>query len=138
MRVFRQLEVVRAFVAGQCKQNYPFALIGEERRNAVFAHIGGNGYGIYIQLFEERACIHGRGVSDVSAFGVGDDELVGIVLLDVVHGLLESDPAFHAHAFVKSKVGLVGDAEVGRCVDDSFVESEDRIFLLSADVRGFS
>ena len=129
LRVFCQLKVVRAFVAGQCKQDYPFALVGEERGNTVLAHIGGNGYGVYIQFFEERAGIHGRGVSDVTAFGVGNDELVGIVLLDVVHGLLESYPAFHAHAFVKSKVGLVGNAEVGCCIDDSFIESEDRVFF---------
>lgn len=56
-------------------------------------------------------------------------ELVGIVLLDVVYGFLESYPAFHAHALIKCQIGLVGDAEVGSSVDDGFVESEYRVFL---------
>ena len=127
--VFRQLEVVRAFVAGQRKQDYPFAFVRKERGHTVFAHVRSYGYGIYIQLFEEGTGIHGRGVPDVTAFGVGDDELVGIVLLDVVYGFLESYPAFHAHALIKCQIGLVGDAEVGSSVDDGFVESEYRVFF---------
>ena len=51
--VFRQLEVVRAFVAGQRKQDYPFAFVRKERGHTVFAHVGSYGYGIYIQLFEK-------------------------------------------------------------------------------------
>ena len=69
LRVLRQLEVVRAFVRVQCQEDDPRVVIAEERRHAVLAHVGGHGDGIHLQVFEERAGIHGRGVADVAALG---------------------------------------------------------------------
>ena len=60
-------------------------------------------------------------ISDVTAFGVGNDKLVGIVLLDILHSFLKSDPAFHAHTFIESEVRFVGNAKVDCCIDDGFV-----------------
>ncbi len=60
-------------------------------------------------------------ISDVTAFGVGNDKLVGIVFFDILHSFLKSDPAFYAPTFVESEIGFVGYAKVGCCIDDGFV-----------------
>lgn len=125
LRVGGELEIVRALVARQGEQHRPLAGVGEKRRYAVFAHVGRNGQRVHLRAFEEGAGVHGGGVADVAALRVGNDELVGIVCLDVLHRLLKRLPAFDAEAFVESEVGLVGHAVGGGGVDDGFVERED-------------
>ena len=87
--VLGKLEVVASLVAGKCKQDDPFAFIAQEGSNTVLAHIGGNGYGVHVDFFKERAGIHGTGVADVAALGVGDNHLLGVVLVEILDGLLE-------------------------------------------------
>ena len=138
--IFRELEVERAFVAGQGKQDDPMILfnslsLGEgwgeanERRHAVLAHIGSDGQRIDVVLAEERAGIHLAGVADVAALGVGYDELVRIVLLQVLDCLLESHQSLHTGCLVEGQVRFVSDA-IGRSgIDDGLVESEYRVSL---------
>ena len=126
---------MRTFVAGQCEQDNPFAFVGEEWSNAVFAHIRSYGYRVYVQFFKESTCIHGRGITDVAAFGIGDDKLVGIVLLDVVHGLFKGNPAFYSHALIESEIRFVGDTQVGCCIDNRFVEGKDGVFFFQQVFR---
>ena len=133
--VFCQLEVVRAFIGSQCQQDHPFAFVSQERSHTVFTHIRSYGYRIYIQFFEESTGIHGRSVSDIPTFCIGNDELVRIVLLDIFYCLFKCDPAFNAHAFVKSEIGFVGDTQVGCCVDNRFIECKDRVFFFQQVFR---
>ena len=126
-----------AFVACQCQEDYPLAFVSQERSNTVLTHVRGYGYRVDVQFVEECAGIHGRGISNVTTFGIGNDELVGIVFLDIFHSLFKSDPAFHAHALIESEVRFVGNAKVSRCVDDGFIEGEDRIFFFQQVFRDF-
>ena len=121
---------MRTFVGSQCQQDHPFAFVGQERSYAVLAHIRSYGYRIYVQFFEESTGIHGGSVSYIATLCIGNDELVGIIIFDIFYCLFKGNPTFHAHAFIESEVWLVSNAQVGCCVDDSFVESEDRIFFL--------
>ena len=101
----------------------------DERRHAVLAHIGRHGEGIDVIFFEERAGIHLAGVAYVAPLGVGNDELVGIVLLQVLHRLLERHEAFHASRLIEGEIRLEGYA-IGRGgVDDGAIEREDGVFL---------
>ncbi len=122
--------VVATLVGSECQENHPFAWILEEWCHAVLAHVGSNGEGIEVDFLEEGAGIHRAGVADVATFGIRDDEVLGIVLVEVRDGLLERNPALHAHALVESEVGLVCHA-IGCCgVDDGLVEGEDGVFLM--------
>ena len=84
--IFCHLEIHRTFVAGQCQQNDPLAVIAEEGGDGVFAHIGRDGQGIDIVLLEEGFGVHLRRVADITALGIGDDEVVGVFLLQIVDG----------------------------------------------------
>ena len=128
---------MRTFVAGQCKQDNPFILVGEERGNTVFTHVGSYGYRVYVQFFKECTCVHGRGIADVAALGIGYDELVRVVLLDVVYGLFKGNPAFYSHALIEGEIRFVGDTQVGCCIDNCFVEGEDRVFFFQQVFRDF-
>ena len=123
----RKLEVMRTLVGGQGKTNDPLALIAEEWLQGVLAHIGSHGDSIKIEVLEERTRIKRRGVANVATLGIGDDELIGILLANVADGLLEGDPSFHAKALVESEVGLVSDAVGLSGIDDGLVELEDGI-----------
>ena len=130
-----ELEVVATLVGGECQENHPFVWVLEERCHAVLAHVGSNGEGIEVDFLEEGAGIHRAGVADVATFGIRDDEVLGIVLVEVRDGLLKRNPALHAHALVESKVGLVCHA-IGCCgVDNRLVEGEDGVFLLQQVLR---
>ena len=99
----------------------------EERGYAVFAHVGCHGDGIDVVFVEECACVHVGSIPDVSAFGVGDDEVVGILFLDVAYGLFVSSYSVNTERLVECEVGLVCHAVGCRCVDDGFVELEQRV-----------
>ena len=135
--VGRELEVVAAFVACECKQHHPFAVVSEKRAHAVLAHVGCYGKSVDVVFSEERTCIHGRGVADVAAFGVGDDEVVRAVGLEVVYGFLESDHPLYSESLVEGQVGFVCHAIGCRGVDDGLVESEYRIFVVQQMLRYF-
>ncbi len=135
--VLHQLEVVRALVACQGKQDDPFVFVFQERSDGIFSHVRSYGEGVDVHLLEERAGIHGRRVANISAFGIGDDELVGVVLLDVPDGFVKSFPTFQTIAFVEGQVGLIGHAIRGCGIDDSAVEGEDGILLLQEMGRDF-
>ena len=125
-----ELEIVAALVAGECQQHYPLVLIAQEGGHAVFAHIGSDGECVNIVFFKEGAGIHGRCIADVASFGIGNDEMVGIVLLEIVDGLLEGHHALDAEGLIEGEVGFVRHAVGGGGVDDGFVESEDGILLV--------
>ena len=94
--IFRQLEIVRAFVGGQCQQDHPGFRIDQERFHAVFAHIRGDCYGVDLDMVEERTCIHFGSVSDVPALCICNDKLVGIVFTQVSDSLFERQHPFYA------------------------------------------
>lgn len=130
-----ELEVLRPLVRGQSQHDDPVSLVVEERFHAIFSHVGSHRYGVDVEMLEEAACIHLRGIAYVAAFGVGDDELVGIVFLDVTDGFLKGFPPFEAEALIEGEVGFVGHTQVGRGVDDGFVEGEDGVFFLQEMLR---
>ena len=71
--------------------------------------------------------------------GIGDDEVVGVVGLEVGDGLFVCLVALEAVALVEGEVGLVGHAVVGRSVNDGLIEGEDGILLcqeVSGDLLG--
>jgi len=70
------------------------------------------------------------GVADVAALGAGDDELVGVLLAEVLHRLLEGDPFLHAVCLVEGQIGLVGDSVGYRYVDNRFVKFKDGVETL--------
>ena len=121
------LEILTTLIACQCQEDHPLAIIAEERRDAVFAHVGGYGHGVDVHLFKKGTRVELGCVTDVVALCVSDDELVGVVFADVLHRLLEGYPAFHTMCLVEGEVGLVGDAVGCRCVDDGLVEFEDGV-----------
>ena len=102
-----ELEVVAALVACEGEQHHPLVLVAQEGRHAVLAHVGCHGKRVDVILLEEGACIHGACVAYVAALGIGYDEVVGIVLLKIGHGLLEGHDALHAEGLVEGQVGLV-------------------------------
>ena len=120
--VFRQLEVVRAFIARQRQQDHPFVVVAEEWCDAVFTHVGGDGECIDIVLLKEGLGIHFRCVADITTLGISDDEVVGIFFFQIVDGCLKSQQTIHSISLVESEVGLVGHAIGGCGIDDESVE----------------
>ena len=116
--ILRQLEVVRALVRGECQQDDPLVVIAQEWCDAVFAHIGGNGECIDIIFLEEGFGIHLRRVADITTLGISNDEVVGVFLLQVVDGGLESQDAIYTVCLVESQIGLVGHT-IGGCGIDN-------------------
>ena len=88
-------------------------------------------------MLEEAAGIHCGGVADVAAFCVGDDELVGIILFQILYCLFQSGPAFDAEAFIECEVWLVCHAVRSSGVDYCFVELENRIGVVFQMLRDF-
>ena len=80
-------------------------------------------------MTEETAGIHLRSVADIAAFGIGDDEMVGIMLAKVGYRLLEGIQTGIAQLLVKGQVGLVCHTVGSGGVDDSAVERIDGIFF---------
>ena len=135
--IFRELEVVRTLVAGECQQYHPLAFVGQERRHTVFAHVWGNSKCIEIVGFEEGAGIHLRGVANVAALGIGNDKLFGIVLVEIGHRTFEGQQSLYTQRFVKGKVGLIGHA-IGRSgIDNGLVKLEDGVVCLQQVLRYF-
>ena len=130
-----ELEVVAALVACEGEQHHPLVLVAQERRYAVLAHVGSHGKRVDVILLEEGACIHGACVAYVAALGIGYDEVVGIVLLKIGHGLLEGHDALHTERLIESQVGLVCHTVGGCCVDNLLVEGEDGVILLQQVLR---
>ena len=116
-----------ALIAGQSEQDNPLAIIAQERRDAVFTHIRGDSERIDVQLLEERARIHGTGVTNVTSLSVSNDEMLWIVGLEILDSLLKSHPSLHAKALVESEVGFIGHAERRSRVNDGLVELKDRV-----------
>ena len=119
-----------AFVRRQGQQDNPLALVAEEGRDAVFTHIGGDGQRVNVVFFEEGTGIHGAGVANVATFGVGNDEVLRVVLLEIFDGLLEGHESLDAEGLVESEVGLVRHAIGCGGVDDSLVKRKDGVFFL--------
>ena len=126
--VFRHLKIQGAFVARGGEEDDPLAGIVQERGDAVLAHVGSHGEGVHIEFFKERAGIHGGGVADVAALGVGNDEMVGMIGANVFHSADEGLPTFQTAAFIEGEVGLETHA-IGRGgVNDGAVKLKDGIF----------
>ena len=129
-----QLKVVRAFIARQRQQDHPFAIVAEERRHAVFTHVGSNGEGVDVVLFEEGFGVHLRRVADITAFGISNDEVVGVFLFQVVDSSLKGKDAVYTIGLIEGKVRFVGDTIGGSGVDDEGVEltegAEEIIFAV--------
>ena len=119
-----------ALVACQGEQDDPFALVAEERSHAVLSHIRSYGERVNVIFAEESAGIHCRCIADVATFCVGNDEVVGVIFLQVVDGLLESHQSLHAESLVESEVGLVSHAVRCGGVDDGLVEGEDGVWTV--------
>ena len=119
-----------AFVRGECQEDDPLAFVLEERSHAVLAHVGSHREGIEVDFFEEGAGIHRAGVADVAALGIGDDEVLWVVLVEVLDGLLKRNPSLHAHALIESEVGLVCHTIGCGGINNCLVEGKDGVFLL--------
>ena len=81
--------------------------IVEKRLYAVFAHVRSYRYGIDVEMFEKTTGIHFRRVAYVAAFGIGDDELVGVVSFDITDGFFKGFPALDTETFVKCQIRFV-------------------------------
>ena len=121
------LEILRTFVGGQCQEDDPFVLEIEERLDGVLAHVGSHGQGIGLQGVEESLGVVGRGVPDVAALGIRDDEDVRVVVLDVLDGALQTLPAFGAIDLIESCVGLVSHGVRCGVVDNLLVELKNGV-----------
>ena len=96
-----------ALVRSQRQQHNPLALIAQERLDGVFAHVGSNGQRIGLCLtLKETAGIHGRGVSNVTTLGVGNDKVVGVVLVQVLYQQLVSLKTSRAISLEEGEVGF--------------------------------
>ena len=129
-----QLEILRTLVRGQGQQDNPLAVVAEEGCHRVLTHIGGNSQRIHVVLLEEGLGIHLRRVANVSTLGVGDDEVVRILFLQILDGGLESHDAVYAVGLIEGQVGLVCHA-VGCCgINDEGIElakgAEDVVFAV--------
>ena len=133
-----ELEVVAALVARQSQEDHPLARIAEERFHAILAHVGSDGQRIYVVLFKECTRVHNRSVANIATLGIGDDEVVGVVIFQIGYRLLEGHHATHAHALVESQVGLVGHTIGSGSVDNGLVELEDGVVLLAQVLREFA
>ena len=78
--------------------------------------------------------VHVRCVANVTTLGVGDDEVVGVVFLEIIDGLLEGGYALEPHALVECEVGLVSHTVGGRRIDDLLVELECGVFLFQQEL----
>ena len=128
-----ELEVEGAFVGGKCQQDNPFAVVDGKWRHGVFAHIGGYGHRVEIEValgVEEGFGILLRGVANVAALGVGNGKCFVFKAVEVIHSLLELDKAFDAGGFVEGQVGFVGHGVGQGGVDDGLVEKEDAVFFV--------
>ena len=137
--VLRELEVMAPLVRRQGQQYDPVTFVLQERTDAVLAHVGCHGEGIDLCIaLEERAGIHGAGVSDVATLSVGNDEVVGILLVEIVDGALVGLPSFDAVSLVEGQVGLVSHTVGCRGVDDGSVETEQRVVLAEQVLRNLA
>ena len=88
-------------------------------------------------MFEETSGVEFGGVAYVAAFGVGYDELVGIVFFKISDCTFQCVPSCSSEAFVECHVRFVGHA-IGCCsVYDRFVEIENGIRSLRDVARDF-
>ena len=94
---------------------------------SVLAHVGRHGEGVGFQGVEEGLGVVGRGVADVTALGIRDDEDVGVVVLDVLDGMLQALPTFGAVDLVDGRVGLVSHGLGHSLVDVLLVEFKNRV-----------
>ncbi|OAV63781.1 hypothetical protein Barb4_04734 [Bacteroidales bacterium Barb4] len=129
--ILRKLKILRAFVGSKSQQNHPAVGINKERLHAVFTHIGGDGDGIrLVCTAEESAGVHLRRIADVTALGIGNNKLIGIVFANICHCLLKGKQTLYAQTLVESHVWLESYTIIGCCINDSLVESENRVFLV--------
>ena len=65
-------------------------------------------------------------IADIAPFCIGNGEHRRNCL-QILDGLCKALPAFRPVTFVKGKIGLVGDGEIMRGIDDRLVEFKNRI-----------
>ena len=135
--VLSHLEIQRALVGCKSQEDYPLVLISQEGLHAVLTHIRGDSQGIKVVLLKECTGIHSRCVADIPSLGIGDDEVMGIMLVQIVNGLFKGHDSLHAEGFIESQIGLVGHTVVCRGIYDGLVEGEDRVFLIQQMGRNF-
>ncbi len=123
MSIGHCLEVARRRIRRKRKDDAPFSFVCKEGLHAVLAHIGGKSHGIEVECLEESAGIERGSVAYVAAFGVGDDELFGILRADVIHCGSQCSPALGTESFIESHIGLIGHTIGSGSVDNSLVES---------------
>ena len=130
-----QLEVVTSLITCKCEQYDPLAVVFKEWCYGVGTHIWRYCQRVNVVLLEEGLCVHLRRISYVATFRISDDEVVGVVLLEIAYGAFETHHSLQSVCFVECEVRFVRHA-VGCCgVDDSFVKREDRVFLLQQMLR---
>ena len=56
--ILRELEIEASLVARECKHDDPLALVLEERRHRVLAHVGSYGESVDIVFFKEGTRVH--------------------------------------------------------------------------------
>ena len=132
--VLHQLEVVTALIAGKSQQHHPFAVVAQEWCNAVLAHVRSNGQRIYIVLLKESLGVHLRCVTDIAALGIGYNQVLGIVLLQIFDNALESSHTLNAVSLVEGQVGLVGHTVGSSSINNAGAKlkqhAEGHLFLL--------
>ncbi len=62
---------------------------------------------------------------------------IGMVRLDVFHGLLQALPPCQPAAFIKGDIGLVGNRHFRRGIDNRLIEFEYRVFRIKQVLRDF-
>ena len=104
-----------------------FVLEVEERLHGILAHVRCHRQCIGFQGVEEGLGVVGRGVADVAALCIRDDENLRVVVLDVLNGKFKTLPAFGTVDLIKCRVGLVGHCVGCGLVDDLLVEFKDGV-----------
>ena len=129
--VGKELEITAPRIGCEGKKYHPASGIIHKRFHTVEAHIRSYGESIHPHVLKECAGIERGCVAYVATFRIRDYELVRIVVTDILDCAVERAPSFHAKALIESGVRLIRHTVWRSRINDSLIESEDRVFNIS-------
>ena len=134
---FLKLKIEAAAIRGQTEYDGPFSLKTEERADGIFAHVRCHRERICPHFFKKSGRVKPRGVADIAAFGIGDDEMVGA---DFADNFFKRQPARRAEGLEKREVRFEGHAMRFRRVNYLSAKFKNGVFKteqMSGQLRHF-
>ena len=118
-----QLENRKSLCWNSAPTGYPLTVITEKRSDRILTHIGSNGQRIDIITPQRMSGHTSSSAANVPTFGINDDEVVGIVFIQIIHGgFAKAKIPSNTIRLVESQVWLVGYTIGSCCIDNEGVK----------------